>query len=60
MTVSIPIIFIFGAIAFVAVRYMGLRVRHAIVCLLIGFLLAATSAAPAVQRFLAALVQATS
>jgi hypothetical protein len=36
---------------------MGLRVWQAIVCLLVGFLLAATSAAPSISRLLAGLVR---
>jgi len=50
MTVSIPLVVIVGVIVFIAWRYMGLRVWQAVVCLLLGFLLAATSAAPAIHR----------
>ena len=35
---------------------MGLRLWHLLVCLLLGFLLAATSAAPEIQNFLNAVL----
>jgi hypothetical protein len=57
MTVSIPLVVVLGAVAFVAWRYMGLRVWHAVICLLFGFFLAATSAAPEIRRLVAALVR---
>jgi hypothetical protein len=57
MTVTIPIVAIVGLIVFIAYRYMGLRVWHALVCLLFGFLLAATSAAPQINHVLAAIVE---
>ena len=56
MTVTIPIVAITGLIAFIAYRYLGLRVWHALVCLLFGFLLAATSAAPQINHVLAAIL----
>jgi uncharacterized membrane protein len=59
LTVSIPLVVILGAVAFVAWRYMGLRVWHALICLLFGFLLAATNAAPEIRRIIAALVHWT-
>jgi hypothetical protein len=57
MTVSIPLVVVLGAAVFVAWRYMGLRVWHAVTCLLFGFFLAATSAAPEIRRLVAALVR---
>jgi hypothetical protein len=56
MTVTVPIVAIVGLIVFIAYRCMGLRVWHALVSLLFGFLLAATSAAPQINRILAAIV----
>lgn len=41
-----------GIVAYVCYRYMGLRLWHLLVCLLLGFLLAATSAAPEIQSLL--------
>jgi hypothetical protein len=57
MTVTFPFVAIVGLIVFIAYRYMGLRVWHALVSLIFGFLLAATSAAPEISRLLAAIVQ---
>jgi hypothetical protein len=57
MTISIPLIVLIAVIAYIAYRYMGLRVWHAIVCALLGFLLAATSAAPQVRSLIAGIVQ---
>ena len=56
MTVSIPLVVIFGILVFVAYRYMGLRAWHAIVALIFGFLLAATTAAPEIHSLLSSLV----
>ncbi len=46
-----------GAIVYVAWRFMGLRAWQAIMCLLFGFLLAATTAAPAIHRIVTGIVQ---
>jgi hypothetical protein len=43
MTVSIPLVAIFGILVFIAYRYTGLRAWHATVALIFGFLLAATT-----------------
>lgn len=50
MTVSIPIVALFALGVFIAYRFTGLRVWHALMCLLCGFLLAATSAAPSIDH----------
>jgi hypothetical protein len=42
---------------FVAYRYLGLRAWQAVLCLLCGFLLAATTAAPGIRHALTAIVQ---
>jgi hypothetical protein len=57
MTVSFPLIAIVAVVAYVAYRHMGLRAWHAIVCALLGFLLAATSVAPQIRSFIAGIVQ---
>ncbi|GAA4096551.1 hypothetical protein [Actinomadura miaoliensis] len=57
MTVSVPLVVILGAVVWVAWRYMGLRAWHVVVCLLLGFSLAATSAAPEIRRLVTVLVQ---
>ena len=57
MTVSIPLVVIVGAFIWIAYRYMGLRIWQAVVCLIFGFLLAATTAAPEIRNILTGLVQ---
>ena len=57
MTITIPLVFIAGVIVWLAYRYMGLRVWQAIVCLIFGFLLAATTAAPQIRDLLTGLAQ---
>ena len=57
MNVSIPLIALAAIIVYIAYRHMGLRVWHAIVCALLGFLLAATSAAPQIRDFISGIVQ---
>ena len=56
MTVTVPLVVIFGILVFIAYRYRGLRVWHAIVALIFGFLLAATAAAPEIRSLLSGLV----
>lgn len=57
MTVSIPLVVIVGAVVYLAWRYMGLRVWQAVVCLVFGFLLAATTAAPSIHSLITGVVQ---
>ena len=57
MTVTIPLVAIVGAVIYVAWRYMGLRVWQAIVCLIFGFLLAATTAAPEIRSLITGIIQ---
>ncbi len=57
MTVSIPLIALVAVVIYVAYRYLGLRVWHAVVCALLGFLIAATSAAPQIRSFIAGIIQ---
>jgi hypothetical protein len=57
MTVSIPLIALIAVVIYVAYRHLGLRVWHAVICVLLGFLIAATSAAPQVRSFIAGIIQ---
>jgi hypothetical protein len=57
MTITLPLIAIVALVAYIAYRHMGLRAWHAIVCALLGFLLAATSAAPQIRNVLAGIIQ---
>lgn len=56
MTVTIPLVALIGVAAWICYRYMGLRLWHLLVCLLLGFLLAATSFAPEIQNMISALI----
>jgi hypothetical protein len=57
IAVSVPLVLIAGVIVYLAWRYMGLKVWHAIVCLLFGFLLAATVAGPEIHNVITEFVQ---
>jgi hypothetical protein len=57
MTVTVPLVLIVAALIYVAYRYMGLRVWQAVVCLVFGFLLAATTAAPEIRSLITGIVQ---
>ena len=57
MTATIPLVAIAGAVVYLAYRYMGMRVWHAIICTIFGFLLGTTSAAPQINQLLTAIVQ---
>jgi hypothetical protein len=56
MTVTIPLVAIIAIVAFACYRFLGLRLWHLVVCLLLGFLLAATSAAPEIQNLINAIL----
>lgn len=56
VTVSIPLVAILGVAVFIAYRYMGLRAWQAVLCLVAGFLLAATTAAPEIGNVITAVV----
>jgi hypothetical protein len=58
MTVSIPLVVILGVIVWVAWRFMGMRTWQAIMCMLFGFLLAATRSAPAIRHIITGVVRA--
>jgi len=57
MTVSIPLIALIAVLAYIAYRHHGLRAWHAVVCMILGFLLAATSAAPQIRDLINGIVQ---
>lgn len=58
MTVSIPLVAVLGAVVWLAWRYMGLRTWQAIACMLVGFLLAATAAAPQIRHIVRGIARA--
>ena len=56
MMISIPLVAIVGVIVYIAWRYMGLRIWQVAVCLIFGFLLAATTAAPGIHNLITGFV----
>lgn len=56
MTISIPILMLVAIVAYVAYRHYGLKAWHAVVCLVLGFLLAFTGAAPEISSVLSGIV----
>jgi hypothetical protein len=58
LSVTIPLVVLVAALVWVAWRFMGLRMWQLILCLLLGFLLAATSAAPQIHNVVTSLVHA--
>ena len=56
MSVSIPLVAVFALGVLIAFRFTGLRLWHALMCLLCGFLIAATTAAPAINHALRAVL----
>ena len=57
MVVSIPLVLILAVFVFVAWRHMGLRAWQAVLCLVLGFLLAATTFAPEIRHAITAVVR---
>ncbi len=57
MTISVPLVALLGAVVFAAWRYMGLKAWQAVLCLLFGFFLAATTAAPGITHLVTGIVQ---
>ena len=56
MTVSIPLLTLMVITLYLAYRHTGLKAWHAIVCLILGFLLASTGAAPQINSLISGIV----
>lgn len=56
MTVSIPLLTLMVITVYIAYRHMGLKVGHAIACLVLGFLLASTGAAPEINNLISSVI----
>ena len=54
MAVSISVVLLLFILAVIFVRSGGLKITHALVCLLLGFYLASTSMAPTISSGLTA------
>jgi hypothetical protein len=57
LTVTIPLVVLVAVLAWAAWRFMGLRMWQLILCLVLGFLLAATSAAPEINNVITGIVR---
>lgn len=56
MAISLSLVLVLGVAVWVLQRYVGLKLWHAAVCILFGFCLAATAAAPTIRHFLHSMV----
>ncbi|MGH3303869.1 MAG: hypothetical protein ACRDOK_19750 [Streptosporangiaceae bacterium] len=56
MAVTFSLVVLLGITVWVLHRYAGLKFLHALACVLFGFLLAATGAAPAIRQAVASVV----
>ncbi|MEU4468122.1 hypothetical protein PV963_06500 [Streptomyces coeruleorubidus] len=54
MAISISVVLLLAILAVIFLRNGGLKVSHALVCLLLGFYLASTSIAPTIHSGLTA------
>ncbi len=50
MTVTLSVVLLLSAVVIVLCRYAGLRVWHALVCIVLGFYLASSSLAPDIAQ----------
>lgn len=60
MAVSLSLVGLLGAVVWVLHRYGGLKLWHAVICLLFGFYLAATAAAPSIRHLVHSIVSVLS
>jgi len=51
LTVTLSAALLLGVVVFVLCRYAGLRLWHAVICIILGFYLASTSFAPDIAQF---------
>jgi hypothetical protein len=58
VTITIPLVVLVAVLAWAAWRFMGLGMWQLILCLVLGFLLAATSAAPEINNVITSIVRA--
>ncbi len=56
MAVSISLVVLLGITVWVLHRYAGMKFLHALACVLFGFLLATTGAAPMIRQMLGTVV----
>jgi hypothetical protein len=58
LAVTLSALAVLAVAVFVLCRYAGLRVFHALVCVLLGFFLASSSFAPDITRIVSSLIRA--
>jgi hypothetical protein len=58
LAVTLSALALLAVAVFVLCRYAGLRVLHALVCILLGFFLASSSFAPDITRIVTSLIRA--
>jgi hypothetical protein len=56
VNVTISLVLVFGIAVFISWRYLGLRLWQLVLCVLLGFLLRSTAAAPEIQSLLTAII----
>lgn len=56
MAVSLSLVVVLGVAAWVLHRYAGLKLWHGAVCVLFGFYLSATAAAPSIRQLVRSIV----
>ena len=58
MAISLSIVMLLGIAVWLLYRYAGLKFWHAVVCVLFGFFLATTTAAPAIRHMVRSILAA--
>ena len=56
MAVTVSLVVLLGITVLVLHRYAGMKLLHGVICVLFGFLLAATGAAPMIHQIIVGLV----
>jgi len=56
LAISLSAVVLLGITVWLLHRYAGLKLWHAVVCILFGFFLAATTAAPAIRHIVRSVV----
>ncbi len=57
LTVTLSVLAVLAGVVFVLVRYAGLRIMHALFCVLLGFYLASSSLAPDIDRIISGIIR---
>ena len=60
MAISLSLVLVLGIAVLVLHKYAGLKVWHGVICMLLGFYLAASSFAPEIRTTVTAIIRALS